>query len=139
MDDINKEKIDEFGCMYLKSIEKRASSALQVGVKWGQPSRGYLVHICCWWWLTCEIILLMHTSCSAHLVCKGKKYALVSVWFKISYRKWKIDQLKSIYYINTISFYSLPTYSSCAHMIFLIEICPNIPNWSQYWCCCRWF
>ena len=40
LDDINKEKNEEFGCMNSKSIEKRASSALQVGVKRGQPSRG---------------------------------------------------------------------------------------------------
>ena len=32
LDDINKEK-KEFGCMKSKSIEKRASSAIQVGVK----------------------------------------------------------------------------------------------------------
>ena len=33
LDDINKEKNEKFGCMNSKSIEKRASSALQVGVK----------------------------------------------------------------------------------------------------------
>ena len=56
LDDINKEKNIGFEGMIYKSIENRASSALQVGVKWGHPSKGYLLHTC-WRWLAYEIIL----------------------------------------------------------------------------------
>ena len=102
--DINKEKMKSLDAWIWNRSIKEHLLLYKVELNEDSLPEVTIMHTC-WRWLACEIILLMHTSCPAHLVCKGKKYALVSAWFKISYRTWKIDQKtpRDIDWINPFS------------------------------------